>query len=127
MTNLPSLEYLGGLFDGSAQLGIQKSSERQPQRLTFRIGRAERYVPDLFCLRFGGSVRSEKHGATRIFRWEASGRRAQEILRILLPFVHVKRADVERYCALQIASRGRRRGAITNPASLGNELLRVSA
>lgn len=126
MNELPSLEYLGGLFDGSAQLGIHKSSERQPQRLVFRIGRAEPDVPEMFCKRFGGHVRREQHGNARIYRWEMSGKRAQAVLRELLPFMHVKRREVERYCAIEIGRQGLPRGSRDPSTSIGSELQRVS-
>lgn len=127
MSNLPSLEYLAGLFDSTGTLGIYKSSDHQKPVLSFRLGRDAPDIPTLFAQRFGGRVRIQKRSNGARYIWTVRGRRAQDVMRQLLPFVRIKRIDVERYCALQINRPGGLRSPKTNPTSIGNEMQRMCA
>lgn len=100
------LSYIAGYVDGEgciSMLGLET--------LKFGIVSGDRQVLELISSTFGGRVCPEHrkyHGEKRrYYRWRVNNRRAQEVLRELLPFPRAKLDAAERACQLEFVPRGK--------------------
>jgi hypothetical protein len=88
MPRYPSLEYLGGFFDGEGSIGIFSSS------LCARVTNTDLHVLEAFLAEWGGSIvphtaagpkRKECH------QWKCYGQNAEDALTDLFPHLREKR------------------------------------
>lgn len=101
----PDLSYFAGFFDGEGSVGIYASGQHdcgKPRyRLTVSVGQSGFNVPKilkLFEATFGGSINEGKSGMAngqRAWQWRVSAVTANEFLLAILPYVVVKRKQVE--------------------------------
>jgi len=104
--NKITLAYLAGLVDGEAYIGIKKTQPNH--KLTGRVncGYHERIqirmvdepAIKLFTETFGGWYYKEKphsHKGRLLYCYQASDNKASEILKLLLPYLTVKRKSAE--------------------------------
>ena len=94
------LAYLAGIIDGEGYIGIKKYSGKNCVSPTFHeriiVCMSEKYILDIFKKNFGGSIhirifknkiiKTNKIG----YAWEASDKKAANIVKIFLPFLRVK-------------------------------------
>jgi hypothetical protein len=89
MTNFETLCYLAGYFDGEGCVSFPNAKS-----IRVSINSADRESLALFHELYGGhfNTRDPQPGERRqIFRWEASGLRAQKFLIDVLPYLKAKR------------------------------------
>lgn len=100
-----NLDYMAGIFDGEGCIiiakrkPISKTSEINPS-YWIRIGVqiTDRWICELFKFSFGGRIEISKKPTNKTFtcwRWVVDGQDASDILKILLPHLHLKRAQAE--------------------------------
>lgn len=113
MQNLNSeqLAYTAGLFDGEGSVTTKLSRgggiPNARINLTNTNPRAVMWMKELF----GGSISDQSTSPSRpktwkvSYTWELSGNKAAEVLRLLLPYLILKRAQAEQAIALQAIPR----------------------
>ena len=108
------LAYLAGFFDGEGSVMLQsvRFGRAVPShRLAIVVDNTAEHALLRFACAFGGSViriRPSRANQRGHFRWTASDRRAEAVLRALLPHLHVKRdqADVALLFRATVCRRG---------------------
>ena len=89
------LSYLAGYFDGEGCISFGKVRKGAPY-LKIAVTTGDEVPIQKFCLIFGGKLNKPSFGVNRqLYSWYAHGKRAQEILRVLSPFLLAKRAQAE--------------------------------
>ena len=97
------LAYLAGIFDGEGCIQIAR---QKPQAqgwstvniLRCQVGMANEYIPRLFQFHFGGSIRYQKPRAEKWqqqWYWCIRSYQALEFLKIILPYLRLKKAEAE--------------------------------
>ena len=92
------IAYIAGLFDGEGSIQItnyiHKGNGSQCWEVRCSLAQKESYLPLLMQFHFGGSVQRRYKGHnTR--HWKASGRDTYEFLKVVLPYLKVKRPQAE--------------------------------
>lgn len=119
MTTQLELAYLAGLVDGEAYIGIKKTPayKCQGRRTPGYHARIQVRMVDEAAIRFlaetlGGWYYKEKPSAKRgrpLYCYQASNRRAEHILRVLLPYLRVKKDSAKTVLALrELQAQGRK-------------------
>lgn len=104
--------YLAGAFDSDGSIGIRRSTYAQRKGEAGAPVYAERIclkqvtpqIPDLLRETFGGSLMLQKPSTTKgrpLHYWEATNRVATEALRVMLPYLRIKRVQAETCLALR--------------------------
>lgn len=98
MNNLTERElliYLAGYFDGEGCVSVQKATKKYPY-LQVQVASGDKEIIEKYFEVFGGHLYKEKGGTNRqLYRWTIGGAKAQEVLKILLPFLFAKKAQAE--------------------------------
>jgi hypothetical protein len=92
--------YAAGIFDGEGSLDIYnatpaKASKSPSFMLRVVISQKDGKVMDWFKQHFGGYVGLDKHGGYYIYRWDIRSQKAKQFLLLILPYVLIKKAQVE--------------------------------
>jgi hypothetical protein len=116
-TTMPSkskteLAYAAGIIDGEGCIGFNKRTDHVVLRVS--VGNTDPRLMDWLKTTFGGCVWSEKQSyapnAKPRFGWELSAKKAEEFLRLLLPYLILKRERAELALAYrQTVTRGGRK------------------
>lgn len=111
MTRSTDLAYIAGIFDGEACIRVKRTSinERQDRQTRGYHAMIHIHMVDEPAIKFiaetlGGWYYPEKpHSAQGrpLYRYQASDKRAEEILRALLPYLRVKREAALNVLALR--------------------------
>jgi hypothetical protein len=112
------LAYLAGIIDSDGYISVGRRHYSKSNRDYFygKIGFTQ-VTPQAFelMIQLGGGVRQERPalpGRRPIFRWEASSRRANTILRLLLPYLRIKKEQAMNVLALDDARGSRNRRGV---------------
>lgn len=105
------LAYLAGVADGEGGIGIYKrlpkNSEQRPGYvLRFVVTQTIRSLPEMFQRRFGGAVLIERRGHKGwkdCYDWVSSSNIAANALRLLIPYMTVKKPQAELALRFQTA------------------------
>ena len=96
---LPEDAWFGGFFDGEGHVGITPPSRSSLYLLQVAVTQVDVAPLLLFRERFGGKVLGpytrQGSNSRPISRWVAETGRAEAALRVLLPYLIVKRAQAE--------------------------------
>lgn len=118
----PPDPYFAGIVDGEGHVGIMPmhtgrradgSYKKKQHTITVAVGMCDARIPRLFQMRFGGSV----YAATRkshykpIFTWKVYAKKAEYVLRELLPWLIVKQAQA--YVALEFRDSLKKQGFLS--------------
>lgn len=133
MSRIAVLAYLAGAIDSDGTIGVKRST--YAMRVTKDCGAAtfsERValrqvgpeIPTLLRDTFGGSLYMTKPSAERgrpLYSWAVTDFKAAECLRLLLPFLRVKRAQAENCIALRkVKDRSKRARVAKGRGHLGS-------
>ncbi len=96
------LAYFAGIFDGEGCVTIKKVQKKTTAGNTSRshslqvdIGNTNEWLCRQFAFAFGGSVHSQKSTGKRVWRWQVAARKAGAFLEAILPYMRIKRPQVE--------------------------------
>lgn len=98
------LAYLAGIIDGEGSIEARIGS-RRPSDLSIRlvVGNVHRGLIEYLLATWGGTMRTQVHGRYRpIYTWNLSLRAARPVMEAVLPYLIVKRRQVE--LVLELAS-----------------------
>ena len=96
--------YIAGLFDGEGCVRVdkQKSSARRKQvnpsyTLECSLASSNHAIVEFLRQAFGGGIyfSTGRGGRKDIWNWQISSRKAQAFLRIILPYLRIKKSEVE--------------------------------
>lgn len=107
-----TLAYAAGVLDSDGYLGISRNTyhmrvigdSKAPsysERICVRQNEAT--IPEFLRTTFGGSVYCERHrhgNRTLGFRWDIRAKQAAHVIRLVLPFLRLKRQQAELLLAL---------------------------
>ncbi len=93
------LAYLAGILDGEGCIRIGRAKKKRNPVYTayVQVGMTDKIIPELFHQTFGGNLREERVSDRRsIWRWTCNSRvKVTEVLKAMLPFVIVKKKQIE--------------------------------
>ena len=115
MKHTEVLAYAAGIVDGEGCISIGKKSmgtDKLP-RLTMilTVVNTNEWLIRWFKMQFGGNIRNQKPSNQRAklkWVWRVESRKASEIIKLLLPYLQIKRPQAE--LAIKFQSRKRNRG-----------------
>lgn len=141
------IAYLAGIIDADGTIGIKRNTyavrvTRDSKQPTYservHIRQVSREALDLLALVFGGRIGIEDPSAKRgkpLFRWGCTDLKAAACLRILRPFLRIKRKQAENCLVLRATKeqskrarmkRGRgHRGSAPRPAKYSAKMERL--
>lgn len=90
---MPFAEYAAGLFDGEGSVSISRSGDRV--WLSVRLSISHRDVLEEFEEHWGGYVRIHSKRCNTVHQWYMHGTLAEDFLTDVLPYLRVKKKDVE--------------------------------
>ena len=92
LTDREELAYLGGYFDGEGSICFLNKKDRHYNSLRLVLSTSDRSILERFAKRFGGDVRECPSLTTKrkMFRWYKDGKHAQDVIAVLIPFLHGK-------------------------------------
>ena len=103
-----TIAYLAGIIDGEGYIGIKKTAHKNRVTPGFHARIQVRMIHDgairMLQDTFGGSIYKEKphvDGGRPLACWQLSDAKAEYALRILLPYMVVKRENAENVLALR--------------------------
>ncbi len=92
------LAYFAGLFDGEGTIGLAKMAKQNSYSFSLGVGMTSpKAINDLHNA-FGGRIWLKEYPNPKwrpLWNWYVYGKRAELILRTLLPFLRVKREEAE--------------------------------
>lgn len=106
------LAYLAGIIDGEGHIGIagsKKPSNRIDWVLRLSISNTSEELMDWLDETFGHIVTTKYkrlHRRAHVMVWRTSGRQTQEILRLVLPYLRIKREQAELALSMNIGPYG---------------------
>jgi len=91
------LAYMAGIVDGEGSINLIKASSRHRHpagEIYAQLGvtNTNEWVIRWFQYTFGGSINKDKKGC---YRWNVTHRKAAKILRVLLPYLRIKKPQAE--------------------------------
>lgn len=98
------LAYAAGIIDGEGCIGIWKRKLKQngkeyPYRsLSVSVAMTEQWVPTWLQFAFGGSViyfKAKQENHNPYWQWNITSNKALEFLRLILPYLKIKRPHAE--------------------------------
>ena len=110
------IAYMAGIIDGEGCIGIHRAGKKpngNPQYfLRVVIGMCNEYIPNLFRFYFGGQVifcQPRKENWNPQWRWAVTYEQAAQCLKILLPYLRLKRDEA--ILGLKFQSNKKHRGS----------------
>lgn len=95
----PELAYIAGFFDGEGYIGItfRQGKGYRWRTLQAKVGNTNEWVINYLKFSFGGSIYKRKvYGNQRqSFDWTLVGNQAASFLKLILPFLKLKRPQAE--------------------------------
>jgi hypothetical protein len=100
LLTVEEVAYAAGFFDGEGHIRIQKHSSRcDTFLLQVSLTQATPYPLDWFVEKFGGTTKGRvvpyKDGKRTIYNWQSSSFVAERFLRVVLPYLRVKRDEAD--------------------------------
>ena len=96
---LTKIAWAAGFMDGEGYIGITRCLDRRTGRLYYRVqvdvGQVHREPIALFQELFGGTIGHRTNKKQGCWNWRKFGKEACEVIRILLPYLVVKRRQAE--------------------------------
>ena len=98
---IADLNYMAGIFDGEGCISIGKHKKRghwnAAYSLKVAIVMCNAYIPNLFQFAFGGKVYTQNRGGRYLpeWHWAIAANKAVEFLKILLPYLRLKKDEAE--------------------------------
>jgi len=102
------LAYMAGMFDGEGCICIGKAKVKNNRKgirfaLYLSLGMANKYIPELFYLTFGGRILKIPPHSTDLVKnafktqwtWRIDAQKAILCLKVLLPYLRLKRNEAE--------------------------------
>jgi len=94
------LAYMAGIFDGEGSIGAYKprcNLTKGTYSLGVTIISTDEWLCHMFRMAFGGSIncRQRRGKQLPVWEWKVQSHRAAEMLKILLPYLHLKRSQAE--------------------------------
>lgn len=111
------LAYVAGLFDGEGSVSIVKGTKANNYHLQISLGSTDEWICQSLKMMFGGSVSLKNKASEHIhacWQWSMGSRQAYNMLLLILPYLHIKRPQVEIAIKFQEAKTGRGFGKGSN-------------
>ena len=118
------LAYFAGLFDGEGTIGLQQ--HLQACSFTLALAMTDAKAINGLHDAFGGTLRMRTYSNPKwntLYEWYVGGKRAELILRTLLPFLRVRREEAD--LALRLRHYNHRKGFGTARKRLADEILAI--
>jgi hypothetical protein len=98
--NKSILQYTAGLFDGEGCVDIYKATTSKASKnislmLRVAIVQKDGQIMNFLQDNFGGYVGVDKHNGHYIHRWDIRSQKAKEFLKLIYPFVIIKKEQVK--------------------------------
>lgn len=108
MARVEDLAYIAGVIDGEGSIGVYSTSKCKSSTLQVVINMTDQEAINLAYSMFGGKLYSQvgRAGDRRLYRWIVTGKRAQEVLVLIKPFIRVKRLQLEMALTFPISTQG---------------------
>lgn len=95
-----SLEYIAGFFDGEGSVGVYTYGRNKPYALRTQIAQNKNELSTKLFLylksRFGGNITEQKTLSGNIkYNWQLNAEKACEFLKIIEPFMHIKKEQAK--------------------------------
>ena len=126
MRHTEVLAYMAGIIDGEGCILIGRKSQGKGKspRLTLivNIVNTNEWLIQWIKMQFGGNIRNRfppNPNAKMIWTWRVESKKAMELLKLVLPYLQIKRPQAE--LAIQFQSRKRFRGGTLIQRSLTDE------
>ena len=106
--------YVAGIIDGEGSIYLVNThngyKNHRSMELHVKVGMTNEWIINFLLMQFGGTKFIRKqHQIIRykqVYEWSANGKKAGEFLKIILPYLQIKRPQAE----LAIAFQDRRKG-----------------
>ena len=93
------LAYVAGIIDGEGCIGLHKNMQYKHPSYTVRVyvGNTNEWLIQFLKIQFGGFITTKKAKDNRnqVWAWELRARKACIFLRLILPYLQMKRANAE--------------------------------
>lgn len=93
------IAYMAGFFDGEGCISICCSSGRWRElSLKCQVGQCNRWILELYKFRFSGSIRLQRSKNPQhhdYWMWHISSGGAAEFLKVIKPYLYLKKAEAE--------------------------------
>lgn len=117
------LFYLAGIFDGEGCISVTKGQDHKSinphYSVVVALGLTHEYIPQLLRFHFGGSVYKMKPkylGCKPAWKWQISSSNALSFLKIIAPYLRLKRAEAE--LAIRFQERNKEWSYIKRPTEI---------
>ena len=107
------LAYMAGIVDGEGCIAIDRFTNKNlPSycyRLKLRVGNTNRWLIEQLRFSFGGNIKTVKQrgNAKEAWEWYLAGENAAYCLKLLLPYLRIKRPQAELGIKFQSHKRGK--------------------
>ena len=126
MKHAEVLAYMAGIVDGEGciMIGRKSQGKGEPPRLTMIVNvvNTNEWLIQWIKMQFGGNIRNRfppNPRAKMIWTWRVESKKAMEFLKLVMPYLQIKRPQAE--LAIQFQSRKRFRGGTLIQRSLTDE------
>jgi len=107
-----SKSYFAGLFDGEGTIALYPNNTKNSYVFGLAVGLTNPMAANMLLLAFGGTVDFKEYKNPKwrpLYTWRVYGKRAETVSRCLLPYLKLKREELE--IALKIRNYNHRAGA----------------
>ena len=111
-----SLGYIAGIIDGEGSLTICNCSKTQGRAFfttSLNVSSTDKILIDWIVEQFGGwqgeytPKQTPKNSRKKVYRWAATGKNLEVILRLAYPYVVIKKREIEVMLAMRKTFKGR--------------------
>ena len=101
------LAYVAGIVDGEGYISIVRNKCKPQTLLQVGVGNTNQWLIEWLHFSFGGCLSSHEEGGNckTTWKWVISSKKASEFLKLILPYLKMKRSQAE--LALQFQSERR--------------------
>ena len=106
--------YVAGIIDGEGCIYLSNRhngyKDHRSMELHVKVGMANEWVINFLLMQFGGVKSIRKHHQIirykQIYEWAANGKKAGKFLKLVLPYLQIKRPQAELGIAFQCRRKG---------------------
>ena len=92
------LAYVAGIVDGEGTIGLHRNYKNPSCMVTVNVGNTNEWLINFLKMNFGGYICYQPNDDIKhkdIWRWELRSKKAIEFIRLILPYLQIKRPQAE--------------------------------